>query len=87
MITKSYVFHCSKKKIKLNIYHLQTRIKTTFETLDFISKKNNEQDKFSRNWNTFKTLFDQKFDLNFKTKVKKMFRKRKRNPQPIYIYF
>ena len=59
MLTKSYIFHCSKKKIKLNIYHLQTRIKTTFETLEFLSIKNNEQDKFNKNWRLVRTLFDQ----------------------------
>ena len=41
MITKSYIFHCSKNNTKLNIYHLQTRIKTSLETLEFISRTNN----------------------------------------------
>ena len=51
---KSYMNGFSTKPTS----QLQTRIKTQYETLEFISIKNNEQGKFNRNWNTFKALFD-----------------------------
>lgn len=59
MITKSYIFHCSRNSKRLNIYHLQNRIKDTFETQEYISKKNNQLDKFNKIWNNFKSLYDE----------------------------
>ena len=32
MTTKSYIFYCSRKKLRLNIYHLQNRIKEAYNT-------------------------------------------------------
>ena len=58
MITKSYIFHCSKNNTKLNIYHLQTRIKTSLETLEFISRTNNQLVRFNKIWNPYIALFE-----------------------------
>ena len=58
MVTKSYIFHCSKNNLRLNIYHLQTRLKTAYQTAEFISIKNNKLNLFNRNWDQFKPLFD-----------------------------
>ena len=57
MITKSYIFYCSRKNLRLNIYHLQTRIKTAHDTYKFNSIKYNQSDKFNRIWKPFETLF------------------------------
>ena len=43
MITKSYIVYCSRNNLKLNIYNLQTRIKSAYETYEFISIKNNKK--------------------------------------------
>ena len=56
MVTKSYIFHCSKNNRKLNIYHLQTRIRTMYQTIEFIATKNDQLDKFNKNWILFKNL-------------------------------
>ena len=50
LITKSYIFYCSKNNINLNIFHLQSRIKTTIETMEFLANKNNQLGKFNSNW-------------------------------------
>ena len=57
MVTKSYIFYCSRKKLRLNIYHLQTRIKTAYETYQFNSRKNDQSVKFNRIWKPFESLF------------------------------
>ena len=59
MVTKSYIFHCSKKNRRLNIYHLQNRLKTTYQTIEFIATKNDQQDKLKKTWILFKNLFNE----------------------------
>ena len=59
MITKSYIFYCSRGKQQLNIYHLQNRIESTFYTLEFIARKNEKIHHFNRIWNNFKQLFNE----------------------------
>ena len=56
LITKSYIFYCSKNNINLNIFHLQSRIKTTIETMEFLANKNNQLEKFNRIWRSFYAL-------------------------------
>ena len=58
MITKSYIFYCSKNNLRLNIYHLQTRIKTAYNMVEFISIKNNKLNNFNRIWDQYKPLFN-----------------------------
>ena len=53
LITKSYIFYCSKNNINLNIFHLQSRIKTTIGTMEFLATKNNQLEKFNRTWISF----------------------------------
>ena len=48
MITKSYMFYCSRGKQQLNIYHLQNIIESTFYTLEFIAPKNEKIHQFNR---------------------------------------
>ena len=50
MTTKSYIFYCSRNKLRL-------RIKTVFETHEFISFKTNRSKDLNRTWNAFKQLF------------------------------
>ena len=57
MITKSYIFYCSRNNLKLNIYQLQTRLETAFETYEFNAIRNNCIDNFNRKWNPFRSLF------------------------------
>ena len=58
LITKSYIFYCSKNYINLNIFHLQSRIKTTIETMEFLANKNNQLETFNRIWRTFYALIN-----------------------------
>ena len=57
MITKSYIFYCSRSKLRLNIYQLQTRLKSAYETYEFNAIKNNDSENFNRKWNPFISLF------------------------------
>ena len=57
MITKSYIFYCSRNNLKLNIYNLQIRIKSTYQTYEFIAIKNNKKNNFDHIWKPFKQLF------------------------------
>ena len=57
MITKAYIFYSSRNNLRLNIYQLQTRLKSAYENYEFIAIKNNDSEKFNRKWNLFKPLF------------------------------
>ena len=39
MVTKSYIFYCSRNNLRLNIFQLQTRLKTAYETYEFNATK------------------------------------------------
>ena len=58
MITKSYIFHCSKNNLRLNIFQLQKRLKTAYQMIEFISIKNNNLNNYNFTWIKFKPLFN-----------------------------
>ena len=59
MITKSYIFYCSIHNCNLNIYHLQQRIKTSIQNLEFTATLNNKIEKFKNVWDPFKNIFSE----------------------------
>lgn len=54
-----HIFDCSGNNLRLNIFQLQTRLKTenNYETYEFNAIKNNHSKKFNRIWNPFISLF------------------------------
>ena len=56
LITRSYIFHYSKYKHDVNIYHLQNLIKEKYLEQHTLSKLNNTQHIFSKKWLTWKSL-------------------------------
>ncbi len=56
--TKAYIFYCARTNKRLNIYHLQDRIKRTYLEQEFVSKRNNKELQFNATWNRWKTLFE-----------------------------
>ena len=46
MITKSYIFYCSRNKLRLNIFQLQTCLKSAYETYEFNAIKKKRLCKF-----------------------------------------
>ena len=59
MITKAYIFTCSRNNRILNIYHLQSRIKTSLLNLEFNATKNQNLENFQKLWRPFKEIFNQ----------------------------
>ena len=59
MTTKSYIFYCSRKNLRLNIYNLQNRLNSAYDTEEFISIKNDRLQGFNRILDPFKLLFSE----------------------------
>ena len=60
LIAQSYIFHCSKYRHYVNIYHLQNLIKEKYLEQNTLSKLNNTQHIFSKKWSTRKILLEEK---------------------------
>ena len=58
MITKAYIFSCSRNKRLLNIFHLQSRIKTSILNLEFNAIKNQKLENFNKLWTPFIELYN-----------------------------
>ncbi len=58
LVTKSYIFWCSRNKKKPNIQDLQLRIKELYNTHKTVAMLNSKQDRFDKNWNIFSQIFD-----------------------------
>ena len=57
LVTKSYIFWCSRHEKLPNIFDLQKRIQRTYTEQKYIAIKNNSLAKFEKNWNTWTRLF------------------------------
>ena len=58
LATKSYIFWCSRKKKKPNIFELQKRIKHTYMTELTISQLNFKHENFLRIWHQISPIFE-----------------------------
>ena len=58
MITKSYLFHCSKKNISPNIFSIIKRVQQSYNYHLAISQKNLEEEKYIVKWSLCKQLLD-----------------------------
>ena len=58
MVTRKYIFWCSKNGFMLNIYFLQKEIKKTFLEQETLSRVNLRFDQFNRRWNFWKKFFE-----------------------------
>ncbi len=58
MCTKAYIFYCARLQKRLNIFHLQSRIKKTYLEQEFIAKMKNKDLQFQATWLRWKVLFD-----------------------------
>ena len=58
LVTKSYIFWCSRRDIKPCIYQLQIRIKDTYETQKAIACLNNKEELFDQKWKYTLNILD-----------------------------
>ncbi len=58
LLTKAYIFNCSRKERNININYLQTRIHTNYSLQENIARINGKLDEFTKNWDNWKRLFD-----------------------------
>ena len=58
LITKSYIFWCSRKKNKPNIFSLQKRIQETYNNQNMVARLNNKYDQFQKSWKAFEKLIN-----------------------------
>ena len=56
MISKSYIFWCSRKQITPNIFDLQKRIEKTYLDQRYIAQKNGKTNVFNGHWENLKCL-------------------------------
>lgn len=58
MVTKSYIFTCSRKNRQPHIHHLLKQIKDTYNDQKLIAACNDKLDNFWRAWKNWKRLFN-----------------------------
>ena len=58
IVTRKYIFTCSKKENSLNIYHLQKMIKERFQEQESLCKINMRHCTFENNWIVWKHIFE-----------------------------
>ena len=58
MVTRKYIFWCSKNGFMLNIYFLQKEIQKTFLEQETLSRVNLRFDQFNRRWDFWKKNFE-----------------------------
>ena len=54
---RNYIFWCSRKRYKLNIYHLQKEIKRVYLEQETLSLMNSQNDTFKKRWIVWKSIF------------------------------
>ena len=57
IVTRRYIFWCSKNNFHLNIYFLQKEVRKTYDEQEALSKMNLQFDTFNRKWVFWKNLF------------------------------
>ena len=57
IVTRKYIFTCSKKENNLNIYHLQKMIKERFQEQESLCKVSMRHHTFENNWIVWKHIF------------------------------
>ena len=58
LISKSYIFWCSRHRRLPNIFDLQKRIETSYFEQKYIATKNNSINKFNKIWENWTILFN-----------------------------
>ena len=58
IVTRKYIFTCSKTKKSLNIYHLQKLVKDKYQEQEALSRINSKEHTFEKKWLFWKHIFD-----------------------------
>ena len=59
LVTRKYIFWCSKKKYKLNIYFLQKEIKQIYIEQETLSLMNMKSELFKKRWLLWGNIFNE----------------------------
>ena len=58
LVTRKYIFWCSKKNFKLNIYFLQSQVQQVYIEQETLSLINMKSDLFKKRWNFWSNIFN-----------------------------
>ena len=58
LITRKYIFQCSKKRYPLNIFALQLEVKRNYIEQQMLQKINLMEQHYNRKWTLWNKLFD-----------------------------
>ena len=85
--TKSYIFWCSRKNKKPNIFELQIRAKQLYTAQQTLSYLNNKNDLFSKNWHQMSQNLNQNPNIHHPSNIPSpnLFRNIQTPPKSPYI--